>query len=127
MIEPFEAQVIRAAFQQGGRHRPAHGLADQRQVTVVKLILQRLRAGRDDRFAPAEQRRQEVRKRFPGARAGLHDERVQRLDAFGHRFGHPRLPGTRLKTGQQRRQRAFGPKKFGKFGHRAKVTRLTTR
>ena len=39
LVEAVQAQVVSAAFQQGGAHGATDRLADQRQVAVVQLIL----------------------------------------------------------------------------------------
>ena len=39
-VEPVQAKVVRAALEQGRFDRPANGLANERQVTVIKLVLQ---------------------------------------------------------------------------------------
>ncbi len=54
VIQPLETQVIGAAFQQSRRDRTADSHPDQGQVTVIELILQRLCARRDNRFAAAQ-------------------------------------------------------------------------
>ncbi len=115
----MQAKVIGAAFQQGRRHRPADSLADQWQVAVIQLVLQRLGAGRNDGLAAANERRQQVRKGLARAGTRLDDELGVSVERVRHRLCHPRLSGARLKSGQQGLQGAVRAEEFCEILHKS--------
>jgi hypothetical protein len=94
----MQAQIVRTTLQERRRDRTAKHFADQWKVAVIKLILQGLRAGRDNRLAAGEQRRNEVGKRLAGAGAGFDHEFSVFLEGFRHRFRHESLTRARLKS-----------------------------
>jgi hypothetical protein len=99
LVYTLQAKIIRAAFEQCCFDRPSNGLADQRKIAVIELILQSLRASTDYGLAAAQQRRQQVCEGLTRARARLDNEFVRFRDSLSHRLGHPRLTRPRLKTG----------------------------
>jgi len=85
------AYIVGASLEQRDRHWKSQRVADERQVALEELVLQRLRSGRHDHLAPVEQRRDEIRKRLASACAGFSDQRGARGDRCGHRAGHREL------------------------------------
>ena len=100
------ADVIGAALEQ--RHGDGRGerVTHQGQVAFEKLVLQRLRARRDDHLAAVQQRRHQIRERLPGAGPGLRDE----LSALRHRgrdrLRHRELLRAEPETGQRAGERS---------------------
>ena len=107
-VEAVPAKIVAAAFEHRDLHRPADDGAEQRQIAVEQLILQRVRAGRDDRAAPEQQHRQQVREGLADARAGLDDGVAPRLERLDDELGHLLLRGAVREAGQALRERAVG-------------------
>ena len=108
-LEMMVADVVRAALEQRERHRELQRVADERQVALEELVLQRLGAGGDDDLAAVEQRRDEIGEGLAGAGAGFGDQRAALRDGRGHRIGHRELlraeAEARQRAGQRRRRR----------------------
>ncbi len=104
-LEVMVADVIGAALEQRDRDRQAQRIADHRHVALVELVLQRLRAGRDDHLAAVEQRGHEVRERLAGAGTGLGDQATARRDRLGDRLGHRQLLLAKREARQSARKR----------------------
>ena len=68
---------------------------------MVKLVLQRLGSGADDRLATAQQGRNQVGEGLSGPGPGLDHQLTRTLNGLGDGFRHPALAGTRLESGQQ--------------------------
>jgi hypothetical protein len=122
LVKAMQAQVVCPALEQSRRHRSPDGTADQRQVAVIELVLQRLGAGTDDGLAPAHERRQQVGEGLAGSSSGLDDELAVAGDRFRNGFGHPCLSRPWLEARQEVLQRALLGKEFGEVGHVGKVT-----
>ena len=120
--ESMQAEIIGTALQQRRFNRSADCLADQRQIAMVELILQRFGAGADDRLATAQQGRQQISEGLARAGARLNDELVTVGDGLGNGLRHPCLSGARLEAGQQRLQGAVLTKKFLEIRHGRKIT-----
>src|SRR6478672_673097 len=74
-LEMVMADVVGATLQQRDGDRRRQRVADQRQVALEQLVLQRLRSGRHDDLAAVEQRGNEIRERLAGAGPGFGDQR----------------------------------------------------
>jgi hypothetical protein len=70
-FEPVKAQVISSTLHVGRRERNAKRLAQDGQVLVEDLLLKILGPGRDQDAATAEDGRNQIGKRLPGARPGF--------------------------------------------------------
>ena len=81
----------------GGRDR----FTNQRQISVIELVLQRFGAGRNNGLATAHQRRQQIRKSLASPGSRLDHELSIFSKCICDCFRHPRLTGPWLKTGQQ--------------------------
>src|SRR5690606_24122854 len=122
-LEPVEAEIVRPALEQRGADGPADRLADERQVAMIELVLQRARAGGDDGTATAVQRGDQVREGFPGTGARFDHERAAVLERAGDRGGHRALPGARLEAREPLFQRAFGAEEMLEVLHPATIPR----
>ena len=89
-------------------HGPAHHGAEQRQIAVEQLILQRVRARGNDRAPLKQQHGQQIAERLADARAGLDDGVAPGLERFGHELRHLELRCAVRETGQPLRERAVG-------------------
>ena len=58
VLQTMPTQIVVATFEQGHTRGPAHDSAEQRQIAREELILERPRAGRDDRAPARKQHRQ---------------------------------------------------------------------
>ena len=74
LIEPVQAQVVRAPLHVGRGERDAERVAQRRNVLEEDLLLQILGAGRDQHALAAEDRRDEVGERLAGAGAGFGEQ-----------------------------------------------------
>jgi hypothetical protein len=72
LIEPMQAQVVGAAFQERRADGPAYRFADQRQVPVIELVLKRLGSGADDGLAATHQGGQQVRESLAATASAIH-------------------------------------------------------
>ena len=123
LVQPMETQVIGATLEQSGPDGAPNDLADQRQIAMIELVLQRLGARRNDGFLAAQQRGQEIREGLAGAGAGLDDEPTGLVDRFRHRLGHPRLPGPGHEAGEMIFQGALRPEIVAQGVHSATIPR----
>ena len=115
-VELLAAEVVVAALHVGHVERAVEIPFEERDVLVVELLLQVLRAGRDDDAFAAGDDRNQVGEGFPRAGAGLD----QQMTPFGeHRFdllGHGELPGPELVMGELRGKQAVLPEKAAGAG-----------
>src|SRR2546423_2070781 len=100
------ADIVRAPLEDRDRDWNPKRVAQQRDIALVELILERLGARRNDHLAAIEQCRNEISKRFPGARAGFGDELAPRLDGPCDGLGHCELLPAEAEAGQRSRQNA---------------------
>ena len=126
LVEPVQAQVVGAAFEERRCDGPADGHADQGQISMIKLVLQGLGPGADDGLAAAHQGGQQVGEGLSRACAGLDDELVRGRDGLRHGLRHPHLAGAGLESRQQLFQGAPVAEKFRQAGHERQITRLRT-
>jgi hypothetical protein len=105
-LEVVMADVVRASLEQRDADRDGERVADQRQVALEELILQRLGAGRYDDLAAVEQRRNEIRERLAGAGARFRDQRQALSDRARDGLRHCELLWPEPETGQRARERA---------------------
>src|SRR5690606_26151927 len=122
-LEAMPAQVVVAALQQRDVHGPAKHAAEARQVPGEKLILQRARAGRDDRAAPRMQHRDEIRESLADARAGLDRDVTAAGERVGDDPGHAGLRLAVREAGQTARKDTFGVEQVRERLHRRTITR----
>ena len=107
-VEPVPAQVIAAAFEHGDPHRPADDGAEQRQVATEQLVLQRVRAGRDDRAPFEQQQGQQIGEGLADTGARLDDRMPARLERSDDELRHSLLCGPIGETRQALGERAVG-------------------
>ncbi len=117
LLEPVQAQVVRAALQQRRADARAEDAAHLRQVAMEQLVLQRLGAGRDDHAPARRQRGHEIGEGLPGAGAGLGDEHLAVGDRLLDRHRHRLLRGARREAGHFPRERPLGAEQIGGGGH----------
>ncbi len=73
-LQMMVADIVRAALEQRERDRELQRIANERQVALEQLVLQRLGAGGDDHLAAVEQRGNEIREGLARAGAGFGDQ-----------------------------------------------------
>ncbi len=100
LLQPIQAQVIGASFQQRGIDFDAQHRTHPRQIAMEQLILQIARAGGNDHALARQQRGHQIRKGLAGAGAGLGHQRTALVDGRGHRIGHALLRIARREVGQ---------------------------
>ena len=115
-LQMVVADVIGATLEQRQRGRRTQRVADQRQVALIELVLQRLGAGRDDDLPAVEQRGNQVGEGLAGAGAGLGDQRAPRRDRVGHCGGHRQLLVPVAEAGQLPGQRPALAEDRGEIG-----------
>ena len=115
-VELLAAEVVVAALHVGHVERAVEVLFEKRDVFVVELLLQVLRAGRDDDAFAAGDDRNQVGEGLPRAGAGLD----QQMTPFSeHRFdllGHGDLPGPKLVMGVLCSEQAVFPEEAAGTG-----------
>ena len=115
-VELLAAEVVVAALHVGHVERAVEIPFEERDVLVVELLLQVLRAGRDDNAFAAGDDRNQVGEGLPRAGAGLD----QQMTPFGeHRFdllGHRELPGPELVMGVLSGEQAMLPEEAAGAG-----------
>src|SRR3984893_6525126 len=94
------ADVVAAALEQRDRHRHLQRIADERQIALEELILQRLGAGGDDHLATGEERGHEVSESLAGSGARFGEQLAARFDGERDGLGHREL----LRTKSIRRE-----------------------
>ena len=107
--------VVRTPLQQRYRHRHVQGAPHRRNVAQIKLVLQVLGAGRDDRLAAPKQRRNQVSKGLAGTGAGLRDQGALGGDRIGDRLGHLGLRMARAVAADRASERAGGAEQLVEF------------
>ena len=95
-FKAMEAEVIRSPLHQRRGERHAQRFAQRGKVLEEDLLLEILRAGRDEDALAAEDCRDQIRERLAGAGAGFGEERPAVFDDVGHGRGHRALPFARL-------------------------------
>ncbi len=98
-FEMVMADVVGAALEERERGRHAERGADQWQVPLEELVLQRLRAGREDDLAAVLERGDEIGEGLAGAGARFGDQRCTRANRACHCFGHRELLRPQPKAG----------------------------
>ena len=115
-VELLAAEVVVAALHVGHVERAVEIPFEERDVLVVELLLQVLRAGRDDDALAAGDDRNQVGEGLPRAGAGLD----QQMTPFGeHCFdllGHGELPGPELVVGVLRGEQPVLPEEAAGAG-----------
>jgi hypothetical protein len=104
--EPVEAQVVPPALHAGGGERHAEGLAQERDVLEVDLLLQVLGAGGHDHAMAAQDGRGEIGQGLARAGARFGEEDAAPPEHPGDGRGHVALPGSGLELRNGPRQRA---------------------
>ena len=104
----MQAQVVGAALHVGGGERHAERIAQRGNVLEEDLLLEVLRAGRDQHALAAEDGGHEIGERLAGAGAGFGEQDAAVVERAGDRVGHLDLAGARLEAGQRAGQRAAG-------------------
>ena len=108
VVQPVQAQVVRAAFHQRRREAHAQRRGDRGEVLEVDLLLQVLGAGGDQHALAAQDGGNQVGQRLARAGAGLGEDGAAGLQHVGDGLGHQPLPLARLEARPGRRQRALG-------------------
>ena len=106
LIELVHAQVVRAALHVRRGERDPERVAQRGNVLEVDLLLQVLRAGRNQHALAAENCGHEVGERLAGAGAGLREQNAAVFEHAGDRRGHVDLAGARLEVGHGERERS---------------------
>ncbi len=99
LFKTLQAEIVGAPFQQRQPPFVFQRFCHRRQITAVELILQRLRAGRDDHLLFRAQRRCKVSVGFSRAGSGLDHQRLCLIDGASDGMRHLTLRFTRFKTG----------------------------
>ena len=102
------ADIVAAAFEQRDGHGNAQRIAHQRQIALVKLVLQRLGSGRNDHFAAGKQGGDQIGECLAGAGPRFGDQLATRFDRMRDRLGHRDLLGPRPVAGDIARKRSVG-------------------
>ena len=113
LIEPVQAEIVRAALHIRRRERDVERLPKRRDVLEEDLLLEGLGAGRDEHSLSAQDGGDEVRQRLARTRSGFREQRAAVLEATGNRLGHLHLAGPRLEVGEGERQRAPALERLG--------------
>ena len=98
-VESMQAEIVAAPFHVGRGERDAERLAQDRQVLEEDLLLEVLRAGRDEHALAAEDRGHEVGERLAGAGAGFGEQDAAVGEDVGDGRRHLELAGARLEAG----------------------------
>ena len=100
------ADVVGAALEQRDRQRKTQRVADEREVALEELVLQRLRPRGNDHLAAVEEGGHEIREGLAGAGARLGDQRGARGDGVRNRLRHRELLRPEAKSRERARQRS---------------------
>jgi hypothetical protein len=114
-LEPVQAQVVGAAFQERDARRPAKRLRHRRQVAVEQLVLEGARARRDDHLPAGQQRGHEIGEGLAGAGAGLDREQAARGERFADPVGHELLLAARFEAVDDAGERPVRPEQPAEF------------
>ena len=117
-LEMVMADVVGATLEQRDGDRRRQRVADQRQVALEQLVLQRLRSRRHDDLAAVEQRGNEIRECLARAGPGFGDQRPPQRDRTRDRLRHRELLRPEPKAGQLVRERAAVAEDRGELGLR---------
>ena len=96
VVDLLAAGEIGAALHVADLQRAVEMLLQKRNVFVEELLLQVLGAGGDHHAFAGEQRGDQIRERFSGAGAGVHQQVLFFGERGFHGFGHLQLPGAKL-------------------------------
>src|SRR5262249_754430 len=107
-VEAVQAEIVAAPLHAGRRERQPQRVAQDGQVLEKDLLLQVLRAGRDEHALAAEDRGNEIRERLARAGAGLREQNAALGEDVGDRGGHLALSVTRFESLERRGQRTPG-------------------
>src|SRR5215472_436496 len=114
------ADVVGAPFEKRHREGQLQGVANERQIALVDLILQRLRPGGDDHLAAGEQGWYEIGKGLPRARAGFREQLAALSDGLRDSLCHRELLVTEAVRGKLASERSLrGENAFELSGHAA--------
>jgi len=114
-FQAMQAQVVGAALEERDARGPAERVRHRRQVPVEQLVLERARAGRDDRLLAGEQRRHQVGEGLAGARPGLDREHAPGFERFADPICHELLLAARLEALDDARERAVRAEQPAEF------------
>ena len=118
------AHIVRAPLEQRHRNRRLQRVAHHRQILLEQLVLQVLRAGRDDHLAAVEQRGHQIGESLARAGARLDDQDRVVADCLGDRQRHLALLRARTERRDFSGKRAlFGEKTFDFDGHGGAIFR----
>src|SRR5215470_11433830 len=85
------ADVVCAPLEKRDCQRELEGVANERQIALVELVLERLSPGRDDYLAAREQCRHQIGKSLPRAGARFRKQLAAFLDRPSDCFRHGKL------------------------------------
>src|SRR4051794_13339638 len=105
-VELVQAEIIATSFHVRGGERYAKRVAENREVLEEDLLLQVLRAGRDENPVAAENRGDQIRERLASAGTRLGEEDAAVREHVRYRGGHGELRWTRFESLERSRQRA---------------------
>src|SRR5262249_36503728 len=88
--------------------RQAERFTQRGNVLEENLLLQILRARRDEHALAVQNGRNEIRERLAGARAGFREQHAALLEGVRDGSGHLDLAGARLERRQRARERTVG-------------------
>ena len=88
IVKVMQADIVGAAFQQGGAHRNFQRFSNRRNIAVIELVLQCLGAGGNDHLAAGTQRRHQIREGLSGAGARLGNQHAATVDGGADFFRH---------------------------------------
>ncbi len=106
LIEPVQAQIVRTALHVCGSERHVERVAKSGDVLEEDLFLEVLRSGRNEHALAAQDGRDEVGERLPGAGARFGEEDAAVLEDVGDGCRHLDLAGARFEVGYAACQRA---------------------
>jgi hypothetical protein len=107
-VQAFAAKVVLAPLDDGHANIAAEGRGGGRYVLRQQLLLERLRGRSDHDALAGGKRREQVREAFPGAGAGLGEQRLAGLEGLRNGLGQGSLLGPGLEPGERGRQAAGG-------------------
>ena len=117
-VQGEQAEVVGAAFQQGGLGGDARDARRQRQVVGPQLVLEGLGGGADDGAVPGAQDRNEVGEGLAGAGVGFDDAAPALIHDAVDELGHLDLAGAGLVAGEMFSERAAWSEERPQVGRR---------
>ncbi len=108
LIEPVQAEIVRAALHVGRRKRDVERFAQRWNVFEVDLLLEIFRAGRDQHTLAAENRGDEIRERLPCAGAGFRQQHAAFVEHLRDGSRHRPLAAARFEVGNGAGERTVG-------------------